>query len=111
MGFALYLEFKTDGTFSYTSTDRPDYEEHGTYKVEDDILYQMFSGENDWELSRIKSVDSSFLTLTDLSDDGSSELRELFFHRENNTENDASLTGTWEGCYVNKERNYFDMLF
>ena len=103
-----HVELKSDGTFSYTSTDKPDYEEHGTYKIEGDILYQMFSDEDDWELSRIKSVDSSFLTLTDLSDDGSSELRELFFHRENSAENDASLIGTWEGCYVNKERNYFE---
>lgn len=110
--FASYrmtqVEFKDDGTFSYTSADKPDYEEHGVYKIEGDILYQMFSDENDWELSRIKSVDSNYLKLIDLSDDGKEELGELYFLNTNTGGSDATLTGTWLGSYSNKSVNRYE---
>lgn len=103
-----HVEFKADGTFSYTSADKSDYEEHGVYKIEEDVLYQMFSDENDWELSRIKSADSNYLTLIDLSDDGLEELRELYFLNENNSGSNEPLTGTWLGSYSYGTTNYYE---
>lgn len=102
-----HVEFKSDGTFSYTSTNKPDYEEHGIFKIEGDILYQKFSDEDDWELSRIKNLEPNYLTLIGLSDDGLSELRELYFHRDIVGESDVTLTGTWLGCFVNNESNKY----
>jgi hypothetical protein len=65
-----HVEFKSDGTFSYTSTSDETYEEHGVFRVEDDIIYQMFSDEDDWELSKIISLDRENLSLVELKNDG-----------------------------------------
>jgi hypothetical protein len=65
-----HVEFKSDGTFSYTSASDETYEEHGIFRVEDDILYQMFSDEDDWELSKIISLDGENLILVELKNDG-----------------------------------------
>jgi hypothetical protein len=65
-----HAEFKSDGTFSYTSASDETYEEHGIFRVEDDILYQMFSDEDDWELSKIISLDGENLSLVELKNDG-----------------------------------------
>ena len=101
------VEFKSDGTFSYTSTDDANYEEHGVYKIEGDILYQKFSNEDDWELSRIKSVDSNYLKLIDLSDDGLRELRELDFLRNSVDNYNLSLIGTWLGNFPYNAKNRY----
>jgi hypothetical protein len=65
-----HVEFKSDGTFSYTSASDETYEEHGVFRVENDIIYQMFSDEDDWELSKIISLDGENLSLVELKNDG-----------------------------------------
>lgn len=72
-----HAEFKSDGTFSYTSASDETYEEHGIFRVEDDILYQMFSDEDDWELSKIISLDGENLSLVELKNDGVSSRDEV----------------------------------
>ena len=72
-----HVEFKSDGTFSYTSASDETYEEHGIFRVEDDILYQMFSDEDDWELSKIISLDGENLSLVELKNDGVSSRDEV----------------------------------
>ena len=102
------LEFKADGTFSYTSDNNPDYDEHGVFKIEGDLLYQKFSDEDDWELSRIKTVDSNYMKLIDLRDDGSEELGELYFLRDYIRGSNETLTGTWLGCSKHDSTNYYE---
>ena len=58
-----HLEFKSNGTFSYTSSKEADYEQHGEFKIDGDILYQHFSRENDWEMSKILLLNSMTLTM------------------------------------------------
>lgn len=65
-----HITFTQDGKFSYTSTDELDYEEHGTYKIVDNLLYQMFSDEDEWALAQILLLNTETLTLQDLDDDG-----------------------------------------
>ena len=65
-----HVTFTKDGTFSYTSTEVPDYEEHGDYKIIDDLLYQLFSDEEDWGMSKILLLNSDTLTIQDLDYDG-----------------------------------------
>ena len=65
-----HVTFTKDGTFSYTSTDELDYEEHGTYKIVDNLLYQMFSDEDEWVIGEILSLNSETLSIQDLDDDG-----------------------------------------
>ena len=65
-----HVTFTKDGTFSYTSTDELDYEEHGTYKIVDNLLYQMFSDEDEWVIGEILLLNSETLSLQDLDDDG-----------------------------------------
>lgn len=77
-----HLEFKEDGTFSYTSTDWINYEEHGNFKVEGDILYQWFSDENEWSPSKIVSVDNENLSLLELLDDGITPLGSVNNYRK-----------------------------
>ena len=64
-----HVEFKEDGTFCYTSTNDATYEEHGTFRVEDNILYQMFSDEDDWCLSKITVLNETSLSVVELRDD------------------------------------------
>lgn len=64
------VTFTENGKCSYTSTEDTGYEEHGDYKIIDDILYQMASDENDWEMSKILLLNEETLTLQDLEDDG-----------------------------------------
>ena len=65
-----HVTFRKDGTFSYTSTDELDYEEHGTYKIVDNLLYQMFSDEDEWVIGEILLLNSETLSIQDLDDDG-----------------------------------------
>lgn len=60
-----HLEFKSNGTFIYTSTHQEweGSEEHGEYKIDGDLLYQHFSDENDWEMSKILLLNSMTLTI------------------------------------------------
>ena len=63
-----HVTFTKDGTFSYTSTDELDYEEHGTYKIVDNLLYQMFSDEDEWVIGEILLLNSETLSIQDLDD-------------------------------------------
>ena len=65
-----HVTFTKDGTFSDTSTDELDYEEHGTYKIVDNLLYQMFSDEDEWVIGEILLLNSETLSIQDLDDDG-----------------------------------------
>ena len=65
-----HVTFTKDGTFSYTSTDELDYEEHVTYKIVDNLLYQMFSDEDEWVIGEILLLNSETLSIQDLDDDG-----------------------------------------
>ena len=65
-----HVTFTKDGTFSYTSTDELVYEEHGTYKIVDNLLYQMFSDEDEWVIGEILLLNSETLSIQDLDDDG-----------------------------------------
>ena len=65
-----HVTFTKDGTFSYTSTDELDYEEHGTYKIVDNLLYQMFSDEDEWVIGEILLLNSETLSIQDLEGDG-----------------------------------------
>lgn len=65
-----HVTFTKDGAFSYTSTDELDYEEHGTYKIVDNLLYQMFSDEDEWVIGEILLLNSETLSIQDLDDDG-----------------------------------------
>lgn len=65
-----HVTFTKDGTFSYTSTGELDYEEHGTYKIVDNLLYQMFSDEDEWVIGEILLLNSETLSIQDLDDDG-----------------------------------------
>ena len=65
-----HVTFTKDGTFSYTSTGELDYEEHGTYKIVDNLLYQMFSDEDEWAIGEILLLNSETLSIQDLDDDG-----------------------------------------
>ena len=62
-----HVTFTKDGTFSYTSTDEL---EHGTYKIVDNLLYQMFSDEDEWVIGEILLLNSETLSIQDLDDDG-----------------------------------------
>ena len=65
-----HVTFTKDGTFSYTSTDELDYEEHGTYKIVDNLLSQMVSDEDEWVIGEILLLNSETLSIQDLDDDG-----------------------------------------
>ena len=65
-----HVTFTKDGTFSYTSANELDYKEDGTYKIVGDLLYQMFSDEDEWAIGKILLLNSETLTLQDLDDDG-----------------------------------------
>ena len=75
---ATHVEFKSDGTFSYTSTEDPSYEEHGSYKIEGDVLYELFSDEEDWDMNKIVLLDKTSLTLSN-----SSGKKQYYFQRVN----------------------------
>lgn len=69
--YHTHLEFKSTGTFEYTSTEDLDYEEHGKWKIESDILYMLFSDEeDDWMTSKILLLNSTSLVFEDLEEEG-----------------------------------------
>lgn len=74
---ATHVEYKSDGTFSYTSIDDPTYEQHGVYKIEGDVLSEMFSDENDWERSKINTLNNTTLILQGIKDNG--ELKKTIY--------------------------------
>lgn len=63
------VEFKSDGTFSYTSKDDVNYEEHGKYRVQGDILYELFSDEDEWYMNQITLLDPISLIFQEYYDD------------------------------------------
>lgn len=65
-----HVEYSSNGTFKYTSTNKPSYEEHGKYKIDGTKLYEMFSDEDEWFVSEIVLLNSTTLTLQELEDDG-----------------------------------------
>lgn len=70
-GTTTVLEFKSNGTFQYTETDEPNYEEHGKWKIESDLLYMLFSDEEeDWMTSKILLLNSTSLVFEDLEEEG-----------------------------------------
>ena len=101
-------EFNADGTFYYTSVNDLDYKDYGVYRVEGDMLYEMYDNEGDWEMSKIKTLESNYLVIAEIASDGLSEKRELFFHRNNSGESNTTLTGTWLGCTVSDRHNRFE---
>lgn len=69
--YHTHLEFKSNGTFEYTSSKDPNYEEHGIWKIESDILYMLFSDtEDDWFTSKILVLNSTSLVFEDLEEEG-----------------------------------------
>lgn len=69
---ATHVEFKKDGTFSLTTTKEEwsGYEEHGIYKIDGDILYMLFSDEDDWGMRKIILLDSMSLIYKKIRDNG-----------------------------------------
>jgi hypothetical protein len=65
-----HVTYSPDGTFSYTSTKNSSYEEHGTYRIEGDILYEMFSDEDEWSMNKILQLKSDFITIVELKEGG-----------------------------------------
>lgn len=82
---ATHVEYKKDGTFSYTTTKEEwsGYEEHGIYKIEDDILYEKFSDENDWSMNKIILLNSISLMYKEIKDNGELSKITYNFQREN----------------------------
>lgn len=76
-----HVEYKPDGTFSLTSTNYLDYEEHGKFRVEDNLIYELFSNEDEWMISRIKSLNSSNMILEVLNNDALTTNKELLFRK------------------------------
>lgn len=114
-----HVEFKEDGTFSYTSIDRTYYEEHGIFKVEGDILYEWFSDENEWSPSKIVSVDNENLSLQELLDDGITPLGSVDNYRRVsgsssilNISIDPEIEGVYsiDGVKVNKPRKGINII-
>lgn len=70
-GTTTVLEFKSNGTFQYTETDDPNYEEHGKWEIESDILYMLFSDEKeDWMTSKILLLNTTSLVFEDMEEEG-----------------------------------------
>lgn len=80
---ATHVEYKKDGTFWNTSTEDPIYEEHGIYKIDGDILYKMFSNEDDWEMYKITLLNSMTLIIQKIRDNGELSSSKKTFQREN----------------------------
>ncbi|MFV0539334.1 MAG: hypothetical protein ACK5M3_18500 [Dysgonomonas sp.] len=78
------LEFKTNGTFEYTSSTDPDYEEHGKWKIESgDKLYMLFSDEDDWGIYKIHEVNSISLIVEEYDEKGNLDGEKMIFQRMN----------------------------
>lgn len=90
---ATHVTYNSDGTFRYTSVDEPDYEEQGSYKVENNKLYEMFSDEDEWVMAEIITLNSTILTLRDLDDDGVTYAGEPYsYQREDMTDVNTPLS-------------------
>ncbi len=99
-----HVEFKSDGTFSYTSTDDQSYEEHGIFCVDGNILYQMPSDEQDWGLSQILKLDETTLVVIDLKGDGvTAHGSESEYIRESNS------TDIRNRCMINKTMDIYTL--
>lgn len=68
---ATHVIYNEDGTFELFSTDEDDYSEQGEYKIENNILMEKFSDEEEWIKSKIISLTESTLILQEMDDDGS----------------------------------------
>ena len=80
---ATHVEYKKDGTFWNTSTEEPTYEQYGVYKIDGDILYKMFSDEDDWEMYKITLLNSMSLIIQKIRDNGEISSSKKTFQREN----------------------------
>ena len=67
---ATHVTYKNDGTFEYTSTENPLYNEVGKYKIDGNKLYEMFSDEDEWIISDILLLNSMTLSVQELEADG-----------------------------------------
>ena len=68
-------------------------EEQGSYKVENNKLYEMFSDEDEWVMAEIITLNSTILTLRDLDDDGVTYAGEPYsYQREDMTDINTPLS-------------------
>lgn len=78
---ATHVDYKSNGTFSYTSTKEWDYEEHGKYQIEGNILYELFSDEEEWSMNNINLLNSISLIIQNLDDEGKPYGKPISFQR------------------------------
>lgn len=64
-----HFEIKSNGTFEYTSDQEPEYKEAGKWKIESEKLYQLFSDEDQWMMSKIHEVNSINMILEEYDTD------------------------------------------
>lgn len=64
-----HLEIKSNGTFEYTSEKELEYKEVGKWKIESEKLYQLFSDEDEWMISKIHEINSISLILEEYNRD------------------------------------------
>lgn len=67
---ATHVTYNENGKFELFSTDDDDYSEYGEYKVENDILMEKYSDEDEWYKSKIVELTETTLTLQEIDDDG-----------------------------------------
>lgn len=67
---ATHVTYDENGKFEYFSTEEDDYSEYGEYKVENNILMEKFSDEDEWYKSKIVELTETTLTLQEIDDDG-----------------------------------------
>lgn len=71
-----HVEFKSDKTFKYTSTEDSEEVEVGKWKIEGDMLYEWFSDQDYWSPNKIHELNSITLILEELIDAGETPTRE-----------------------------------
>ena len=67
---ATHVTYNDNGKFELSSTDDEDYSEYGNYKVENNILMEKLSDEDEWIKSKIIELTETTLTLQEMNDDG-----------------------------------------
>ena len=68
---ATHVTYNENGKFELFSTDDDDYYQYGEYKVENDILIEKYSDDEDLFKSKIIGLTEITLTLQEMEDDGS----------------------------------------
>ena len=67
---ATHVTYNENGKFELFSTDDDDYSEYGEYKVENEILMEKYSDEDEWYKSKIVELTETTLILQEIDDDG-----------------------------------------